>query len=394
MAPQPVRGRAADPGAARHRADRRRGRAAAARGRRAARARRAPARGARRDDGRVRARLHPGRRALGRGPGDRGRARRAAVVARARPAGGLRHRDRAGRARAPAARRRRGRRHGPRAGHLRGAGRARRRRLRAAAVRRPEDSRRRRVLRALSTVLIVAGGLIVVDAVLTVTWQEPLTAFTTGRAQADLEGQLRDLRDDGATAREVTELRSLAAEPVRIAYLARSLRQRAREGRAVARLRIPAIGVDKVVVQGTDAASLRRGPGIYDRSPFPGVPGTTAIAGHRTTYGAPFRHVDQLDRGDRMIVEMPYGTFTYRVQRTRIVTPQDVSVLESTGTDRLVLTACHPLFSADERIVVIGRLVSAIGRGAGKGEPLRGPQLTDRVQRPATDLKLDAGAGR
>lgn len=261
-------------------------------------------------------------------------------------------------------------------------------------MRGPQDPPRRRALRALSTVLIVAGALIVLDAVLTVTWQEPLTAFTTGRAQASLQDDLQDLRSSPTTSDEIQALRGLAEEPTRIAFLARSLRQRAREGQAVARLRIPAIGVDKVVVQGTGAAALRKGPGIYDRSPYPGVPGTTGIAGHRTTYGAPFRRVDQLDRGDRMILELPYGTFTYRVIRTRIVSPTEVSVLDAVKEDRLVLSACHPLFSADERIIVVGRLVSAVGRGAGKGEPLRGPTLSDRVQRPASTLKATPGSGR
>lgn len=261
-------------------------------------------------------------------------------------------------------------------------------------MRHPDDPPRRRALRALSTVLIVAGALIVVDAVLTVTWQEPLTAFTTGRAQASLGDDLEDLQDTGPTSDETQQLRALAAEPTRIAYLARSLRQRAQEGQAVGRLRIPAIGLSRVVVQGTDAGTLRKGPGIYDRSPFPGVPGTTAIAGHRTTYGAPFRKVDELDRGDRMVVEMPYGTFTYRVERTRIVSPDEVSVLDTVGYDRLVLSACHPLFSADQRIVVFGRLVSAVGRGPGRGEPLRGPTLSDRVQRPARTLKGPARDSR
>lgn len=261
-------------------------------------------------------------------------------------------------------------------------------------MREPEDSRRRRVLRALSTVLIVAGTLILVDAVLTVTWQEPLTAFTTGRAQASLADDLDDLRSTGPTGAETQALQDVAAEPTRIAYLARSLRQRADEGQAVARLRIPEIGVDKVVVQGTDAGTLRKGPGIYDRSPYPGVPGTTAIAGHRTTYGAPFRKVDQLDRGDRITLEMPYGSFSYAVERTRIVAPDDVEVLDPVGHDQLVLSACHPLFSADQRIVVFARLVSSVGRGPGRGEPLRGPTLTDRIQRPARSLKAAPGADR
>ncbi len=129
------------------------------------------------------------------------------------------------------------------------------------------------------------------------------------------------------------------------------------------RIRIPKIGATYVVVNGTDGASLRKGPGIYDATPFPGAPGTVAIAGHRTTYLAPFRHIDKLRPGDDVTVEMPYGRFSYAVQRTRIVDPSELSVIRRVSYDRLVLTACHPLYSAAKRIVVFARLVQAQPRG-------------------------------
>lgn len=257
-----------------------------------------------------------------------------------------------------------------------------------------EHGRRRRVLRALSTVLIVAGCLILVDAGVTVAWQEPLTAFTTGRTQAGLQQDLEDLRRRAPTSAEAQALSDLAAEPSRIAFLSRSLRQRARAGQAVARIRIPRIDLDRVVVQGVDPGSLRKGPGFYDSTPLPGVPGTTAIAGHRTTYGAPFRRIDELRRGDRIVVELPYGTFTYTMERQRIVKPSEVSVLDTVGYDQLVLSACHPLFSSAERIVVFARLTGAVGRGSGRGRPLAGPTLSDRVQRPSSTLKGAATTGR
>jgi sortase A len=92
--------------------------------------------------------------------------------------------------------------------------------------------------------------------------------------------------------------------------------------------------------------------------------GTVGIAGHRTTYGAPFRHVDRLRRGDKVEVDMPYGRFTYEVQRTRIVPPTAIWVTDRVSYDRLVLSACHPLYSAAKRIVVFARLVDAEPRGA------------------------------
>ena len=89
-----------------------------------------------------------------------------------------------------------------------------------------------------------------------------------------------------------------------------------------------------------------------------------AIAGHRTTYGAPFRTIDKLKKGDRVRLEMSYGNFTYSVEKTRIVTPDEVSVKRKVGYDRLILSACHPLYSAAQRIVVFARLTKSDTRGA------------------------------
>ena len=111
------------------------------------------------------------------------------------------------------------------------------------------------------------------------------------------------------------------------------------------------------VVEGTDTTTLRKGPGHYPDTPLPGGPGTTAIAGHRTTYGAPFRSIDDLRRGDRIVVDMPDGRFVYRVERIKIVDDQDLSVLEPVGHKRLMLSACHPLYSAAERVIVFARQV-------------------------------------
>jgi sortase A len=149
-----------------------------------------------------------------------------------------------------------------------------------------------------------------------------------------------------------------------MAQVAHTLERQTGAGRPLGELRIPRIGAHEVVVQGTSASSLREGPGHYFGTPLPGEAGTVGIAGHRTTYGAPFRHLDALRRGDAITLRMPYGTFSYRVERTRIVRPQDVSALRAGSTPRLALTACHPLYSAAKRIVVIARLTSAQPRGA------------------------------
>jgi len=221
-----------------------------------------------------------------------------------------------------------------------------------------------RPLRALSTVLIVAGTLMLCDAVLTIAWQEPVSAIYAQILQGRLGDDLDRLRLAKPSTRDLAALRSLESDRRRMAFLARALRTSSQRGDAVGRIRIPRIGANFVVVDGSDGRSLRKGPGIYDDAPFPGAPGTVAIAGHRTTYRAPFRRIDKLRPGNEIVLEMPYGRFVYRVQQTRIVRPSEVSVVRRVAYDRLVLTACHPLYSAEKRIVVFARLVGAQPRGA------------------------------
>jgi sortase A len=221
---------------------------------------------------------------------------------------------------------------------------------------RRRPGRLRRVLRALSTAFIVAGLLLVADAAATVLWQEPVTWYLSGRTQAGLGNDLERLEATGPTPVERRALRTLTSDDRRLPFLARSLQRRAKPGEAVGRVQIPAIGLSEVVVAGSQPDDLRKGPGFYDDIGLPGVPGTAAIAGHRTTYGAPFRNVDELRRGDEIRVRMPYATFTYAVERTQIVEPSETWVLDRRRFDRLVLTACHPLFSAAQRIVVFARL--------------------------------------
>ena len=179
--------------------------------------------------------------------------------------------------------------------------------------------------------MMVTGVLLLADAALTLAWQEPVSALIVKREQAKLESQL-------------------AEPPPRV------LRKEPLTGDAIGKIELPALDRSYYLVEGTDTATLRKGPGHYPETPLPGERGTVAIAGHRTTYGAPFRTIDQLTRGNRIKVAMPYGTYVYRVERSRIVQPTELSVIRPVGYDRLVLSACHPLYSAAERIVVFARL--------------------------------------
>lgn len=216
-----------------------------------------------------------------------------------------------------------------------------------------------RWLRGVSTVLIAAGMLLLADVAVTLAWQEPFSAIYGRFQQAQLEGELDDLEERGLTAAERRAIERLARDPERLAFLARSLRRRTGDGDAIGRIRMPDVGVDKVIVEGTGTSDLRKGPGHYPRTAWPGMRGTVGVAGHRTTYGAPFNEIDELEKGDRVTVEMPYGRFVYRVEGSRIVPPTAVEVVRRVGHDRLVLSACHPKYSAERRIVVFARMVDA-----------------------------------
>jgi len=215
----------------------------------------------------------------------------------------------------------------------------------------------RRLLRVLSTVLICAGLALLADGALTLLWEEPVSSLYARVQQGKLDDRLVQLERSGPSPAERRVLARLPDPERQLRFAARAALRRAREGDPVGRLKMESIGVDEVVVHGTDGATLRNGPGHYPDAPLPGARGTVAIAGHRTTYGAPFRHVDELRNGDRIELRMPYGRFTYRVERTQIVAPTQTSVTRRVAYDQLVLTACHPLYSAAQRIVVFARLV-------------------------------------
>jgi sortase A len=200
----------------------------------------------------------------------------------------------------------------------------------------------RAALRFVASVMMVSGALLITDAAATLLWQEPVSAFVAERQQQQLEAALFD-------------------PPERV------VRRRPLEGDAIARIKIPAIGASDYVVEGTDTSSLRKGPGHYPETPLPGDPGTAAIAGHRTTYGAPFRDIDKLERGDRIILDAPDGRFIYHVERVKIVDDQDLSVLEPVGYKRLLLSACHPLYSAAERVIVFAKQVRREGSRVKRG---------------------------
>ncbi len=216
----------------------------------------------------------------------------------------------------------------------------------------------RRLIRDISSVLILAGLLLVFDAGATVVWQEPVTAAIGLVLRGQVDQRYLSYRTAPLSAVDLGVLTHLQTQTERVSFLARRLARQVRSGDAVGTISIPRLGVGYTVVQGTDELSLEKGPGHYPGTALPGVGRTVAIAGHRTTYLAPFRRINELRRGDRITVRMPYGRFTYRVQRTQIVKPSALWVTDDVGYDRLVLSACHPLYSAAQRIIVFARLQS------------------------------------
>jgi sortase A len=249
----------------------------------------------------------------------------------------------------------------------------------------------RRATRALAVVLIAVGALALVDAAVTLLWQEPFSALYAKLRQDHLSGALAKVEREQPTPVEERELVNLADVRRRVAFLAGGLEGRAKDGSAVGRIRIPRIGANFVVVKGTSTSDLESGPGIYGETVFPGMAGTTAIAGHRTTYLAPFRHVDQLRHGSRIQLNMPYAHFTYTVVGKRIVAPTNVrAAVGNVSYSRLVLSACTPLYSAAKRLLIYARLTRTQPVGAGRVPAARRPAgaretlVGDQVETPAS----------
>ena len=219
----------------------------------------------------------------------------------------------------------------------------------------------RRWIRILGTVLVVAGTLTLVWALVVWQWQDPFTALYTKWRQHQLTGQYEKRARTFDTPIAHT---SVAAERRSIAREARRYRLKATRGEAIGRIKVPRMGVNMILVNGTDHDTLKKGPGRDLRTFMPGENRLVYIAGHRTTYLAPFSHIDRLKKGDRVTLEVPYGTFIYSVTGHRIVKSTDLSVLRSPRHELVELQACHPRFFASHRYIAYARLIRVEPRGA------------------------------
>lgn len=228
------------------------------------------------------------------------------------------------------------------------------------------------MLSGLGAILTGAGVLIL----LFVAYQLWGTGLYTSRQQGQLESQFKAKlqADPGTTSTTVNPGDLPPAPPT---------------GEFVAHIKIPKIGIDQYVVQGVGLADLRKGPGHYPETPLPGEQGNAAIAGHRTTYGAPFNRLGELVDGDEMLVTTLKGSFTYKVARVHVVKPSQVEVLNPTPAPTLTLTTCHPKYSAKERLIVVASL--APGQKATAATPPPATAPGEKQQGIPGDALADAG---
>ena len=217
----------------------------------------------------------------------------------------------------------------------------------------------RRTIAAIGRALVTIGLLILVF----VAYELWGTGIFTARAQSRLKHQFEDKlqqleADNPVVTTPTTKPRPGKHHPTTTTTIDPRLLVASAEGKAEGIIAIPKIGVQKVFVEGVQLSDLAEGPGHYPGTPLPGQIGNAAIAGHRTTHGAPFYNVDQLAVGDQIFIQTFAGKYTYRVYRQPFaVKPTAYYVVDNTPDAELTLTSCNPRYSAAQRIVIKAKLV-------------------------------------
>lgn len=230
---------------------------------------------------------------------------------------------------------------------------------------RRRKTRRGKARGRLAFTLMLAGALLASYAALVVLWRDPVTDLYNRWQQHRLDGELADTFaafqefEANLTSQRAGAVSAVDDATARRDLIAAANRfdRRVKLGQPLGRIVVPRLGLNKVFVHGTRwSEDLSRGPGHYRETGIPAVGKTVGIAGHRTTFGAPFRYINKLRAGDEIRLQLPYGTFTYRVVKYKVVDNSDWSIIRPRGYDAVVLSACHPLYSAAQRWVVFGRL--------------------------------------
>lgn len=232
----------------------------------------------------------------------------------------------------------------------------------------PSATRRRaaRAARIGGTVLVGAGVIVLLWAFCVWKWGDPITGMYTAWKQRELSAAyaererdfLAQLRRETPQAPRAVRRLSVAQALKRLDRAATAYRSSISKGDAAGRIAVARLNLDGVIVEGTSSGVLKRGPGRDPRTYMPGEGELVYIAGHRTTYGAPFAHIDRMRPGDLIVLSLPYARLTYRVSGHRIVAADALEVLRSKGTEQLALQACHPRFFASQRYIVDARLAS------------------------------------
>jgi sortase A len=216
---------------------------------------------------------------------------------------------------------------------------------------RTRSRRRRRMFRVTGTALVVAGLAVLGWVFIVWQWNDPFTGLYTRYQQHHLAKSYARIVES-YHPRPVALAASTAEVEHTVAAEARAYRIAARIGAPIGRIDVPRLGLHMVLVNGTDHDSLVKGPGRDPRTFMPGEGQLVYVAGHRTTYLAPFAHIDSLEPGDRVTLKMPYATIVYAVTGHVIVEAHDLAVLRSHNHEELALQACHPRFFATHRYIV------------------------------------------
>jgi sortase A len=212
----------------------------------------------------------------------------------------------------------------------------------------------RKFARIFGIVLVVAGALLGVWVLLVWQWKDPFTSIYTWWEQRHLVQRYDERVQQYHAAAPRAGLTPTEARRL-LAREAREYRLTSHRGEAIARIRVPRLGLNMIVVNGTNDASLESGPGRDLRTFMPGEGKLTYIAGHRTTYLAPFANIDSLRKGDPVTLTLPYGEFHYRITGHVIAPADQLSRLNSRGFEQLALQACHPRFFATHRYIAYAR---------------------------------------
>jgi sortase A len=228
------------------------------------------------------------------------------------------------------------------------------------------------IARIFGTGLIATGTGLLIFVMITILWGDPFTRLTENGAQQTLKREFATYTENAGA------YTNAGLDPELTRATAARWRKNVPLGDPVGQISIPSIKLKKTFVHGARHPDLQKGPGLYKEVGLPGSGAPIAIAGHRTTFGAPFLDIDKIKVGAKIVLTVPYGRFTYTVTREQIITPTDWSIIdygaaEPTSASRkavlktrrcigscehLVLTACHPKYSAAKRYAVFARLTS------------------------------------